>query len=234
MCPDSHSSGCLYLVASPIGNLADISTRAVETLTYCDYIACEDTRVTGKLLTRLDLHKRLISYREENEKNKSLQIAEDIEQGKIVALLSDAGYPCISDPGFRLVRECHIRKIKVVPIPGPNAALTALAVSGLPTHQYSYIGFLPKKSAQVRKTLESWSEYEGSIVLYESKYKIEKTLGLIAEILGKDRFVCVARELTKAHESIRTGPISQVIDQQALSSGKGEFTLVIAPQGYSF
>jgi len=151
MCPDSHSSGCLFLVATPIGNLGDISTRAVETLTDCDYIACEDTRVTGKLLSRLDLHKKLISYREENEKNKSLQIAEDIEQGKNVALLSDAGYPCISDPGFRLVRECHIRKIKVVPIPGPNAALTALAVSGLPTHQYSYMGFLPKKKCSGKK-----------------------------------------------------------------------------------
>ena len=109
MLPDSKSSGCLYLVASPIGNLGDISSRAIETLVNCDFIACEDTRVTGKLLSRLEIQKKLISYREENEKAKSLQIAQEIEQGKKVALLSDAGYPCISDPGFRLVRECHIQ-----------------------------------------------------------------------------------------------------------------------------
>jgi len=234
MLPDSKSSGCLYLVASPIGNLGDISSRAIETLLNCDFIACEDTRVTGKLLNRLEIQKKLISYREENEKTKSLQIAQEIEQGKKVALLSDAGYPCISDPGFRLVRECHIQKLKVIPIPGPNAALTALAVSGLPTHQYTYLGFLPKKSAQTRKILDSWIAFEGSIVLYESKYKIQKTLLLISEIMGEDRFVCLARELTKSHESILTGRIAEVIEQQSKSSGKGEFTLVIAPQDYSF
>jgi len=234
MLPDSKSSGCLYLVASPIGNLGDISSRAIETLVNCDFIACEDTRVTGKLLSRLEIQKKLISYREENEKAKSLQIAQEIEQGKKVALLSDAGYPCISDPGFRLVRECHIQKLKVIPIPGPNAALTALAVSGLPTHQYTYLGFLPKKSAQTRKTLDSWITFEGSIVLYESKYKIQKTLLLISEIMGEDRFVCLARELTKSHESILTGRITEVIEQQSKSSGKGEVTLVIAPQDYSF
>jgi len=234
MLPDSKSSGCLYLVASPIGNLGDISSRAIETLVNCDFIACEDTRVTGKLLSRLEIQKKLISYREENEKAKSLQIAQEIEQGKKVALLSDAGYPCISDPGFRLVRECHIQQLKVIPIPGPNAALTALAVSGLPTHQYTYLGFLPKKSAQTRKILDSWIAFEGSIVLYESKYKIQKTLLLISEIMGEDRFVCLARELTKSHESILTGRIAEVIEQQSKSSGKGEFTLVIAPQDYSF
>jgi len=234
MLPDSKSSGCLYLVASPIGNLGDISSRAIETLVNCDFIACEDTRVTGKLLSRLEIQKKLISYREENEKAKSLQIAQEIEQGKKVALLSDAGYPCISDPGFRLVRECHIQQLKVIPIPGPNAALTALAVSGLPTHQYTYLGFLPKKSAQTRKILDSWITFEGSIVLYESKYKIQKTLLLISEIMGEDRFVCLARELTKSHESILTGRIAEVIEQQSKSSGKGEFTLVIAPQDYSF
>ena len=234
MLPDSKSSGCLYLVASPIGNLGDISSRAIETLINCDFIACEDTRVTGKLLSRLEIQKKLISYREENEKTKSVQIALEIEQGKKVALLSDAGYPCISDPGFRLVRECHTKQLNVIPIPGPNAALTALAVSGLPTHQYTYLGFLPKKSAQTRKILHSWISYEGSIVLYESKYKVQKTLALIAEIMGEDRFVCLARELTKSHESIITGRITEVIDQQSKSSGKGEFTLVIAPQNYSF
>jgi len=176
----------------------------------------------------------MVSYREENERKKSQEIALDIESGKKVALLSDAGYPCINDPGFRLVRECHARKLKIIPIPGPNAALTALAASGLPTHQFAFIGFLPKKKGQVQKTIESWKDFDGSVVLYESKYKIEKTLNAISEILGSDRFICLARELTKSYESILSGPVNQVIEEQSQSSGKGEFTIVIGPSGYSF
>jgi 16S rRNA (cytidine1402-2'-O)-methyltransferase len=233
MTPDVPQSGYLYLVATPIGNLGDITHRCKESLSDCDLIACEDTRISTKLLRHLDLHKPLVSYREENEKTKSLEIAQEIEKGKKVALLSDAGYPCISDPGFRLVRECHNRGIRVIPLPGPNAALTALAASGLPTHQFTYLGFMPKKTGQVKKTLDRWVEYDGSLVLYESKYKIEKTLSYIAEIMGENRLVCLARELTKSHETILTGTISEVIEKQARASGKGEFTLVIAPDGYS-
>ena len=176
----------------------------------------------------------MVSYREENEKKKSQEIALEIEGGKKVALLSDAGYPCISDPGFRLVRECHARKLKIIPIPGPNAALTALAASGLPTHQFAFIGFLPKKSGQVKKTLQFWQDFDGSVILYESKYKIEKTLSAICETLGPERYVCLARELTKSYESIFSGPIEMVIQEQSQSSGKGEFTLVIGPSDYTF
>ena len=144
MRPDPDSSGCLFLVATPIGNLGDLSARASCTIKDCDIIACEDTRVSSKLLNHLKLRIPMVSYREENEKKKSQEIALEIEGGKKVALLSDAGYPCISDPGFRLVRECHARKLKIIPIPGPNAALTALAASGLPTHQFAFIGFTQK------------------------------------------------------------------------------------------
>ena len=234
MCPDLPSSGCLYLVATPIGNLGDLSPRASEAIEQCDLIACEDTRVSAKLLNHLNIRKNLISYREENERTKSVELAKQIEDGQKIALLSDAGYPCISDPGFRLVRECHKRSLKIVPIPGPNAALTALVASGLPTHQFIYLGFLPKKSSHVKKLIEKWSDHQGSIIVYESKYKIDKTLEIIAECLGLDRYICLARELTKSHESILTGPINEVIQKQSIASGKGEFTLVIGPSGYDF
>ena len=234
MSPDQELSGCLFIVATPIGNLGDLSQRAALTIENSDIIACEDTRVTAKLLQHLNLRIPMVSYREENERKKSQEIALDIESGKKVALLSDAGYPCINDPGFRLVRECHARKLRIIPIPGPNAALTALAASGLPTHQFAFIGFLPKKTGQVQKTIESWKDFDGSVVLYESKYKIAKTLNAISKTLGSDRFICLARELTKSYESILSGPVNQVIEEQSQSSGKGEFTVVIGPSGYSF
>jgi 16S rRNA (cytidine1402-2'-O)-methyltransferase len=233
MPPDPIQSGCLFLVATPIGNLGDLSRRVTETISQCDLIACEDTRVSGKLLHHLQITKPLVSYREENEKTKCVEIAEQIESGQNIALISDAGYPCISDPGFRLVRECHRKNLKVIPIPGPNAALTALAASGLPTHQFTYLGFLPKKTAQVRKTFLTWSNFEGSIIVYESKYKIEKSLNILVEVYGEERYICLARELTKAHESIITGSVREVLQKQSKASGKGEFTLVIGPSGYS-
>ena len=234
MSPDPLQSGCLFLVATPIGNLGDLSRRATDAISQCDLIACEDTRVSGKLLHHLKITKSLVSYREENEKTKCVEIAEQIESGQNTVLISDAGYPCISDPGFRLVRECHRKNLKVIPIPGPNAALTALAASGLPTHQFIYLGFLPKKTAQIRKIFLTWSNFEGSIIVYESKYKIEKTLNTLREVYGEDRHICLARELTKAHESIITGPVKEVVQKQSKASGKGEFTLVIGPSGYSF
>jgi 16S rRNA (cytidine1402-2'-O)-methyltransferase len=234
MPPDLLQSGFLFLVATPIGNLGDFSRRATEVINQCDLIACEDTRVSGKLLHHLEITKPLVSYREENEKTKCVEIADQIEAGQNTVLISDAGYPCISDPGFRLVRECHRRNLRVIPVPGPNAALTALAASGLPTHQFIYLGFLPKKAAQVRKTFLAWSSFEGSIIVYESKYKIEKTLSTLEEIYGPERYISLARELTKAHESIITGPIREVVQKQSKASGKGEFTLVVGPSGYSF
>jgi len=226
------SIGILSLVATPIGNLSDLSPRACEILGRSDLIACEDTRVTKKLLDHLSFSKTLVSYREENEVKKTTELADLLEQGKSIALVSDAGYPGISDPGFRLVRECRIRGIPIVPVPGPNAAITVLAASGLPTHQFLFLGFLPKKSAGARRVLEEWKEFGGSLILYESKYRIEKTLGLIEEELGSERTVCLAREVTKLHESFLVGTVSEIIKRNRASSSKGEFTLVVGPDGY--
>jgi 16S rRNA (cytidine1402-2'-O)-methyltransferase len=227
-------SGRLYLVASPIGNLRDISSRFAEVLTSVDLIACEDTRITSRLLGHLNITVPLTSYREENERGKSIELCHKMQQGQSIALLSDAGYPSISDPGFRLVRECHMNDIQVVPIPGPNAAITALAASGLPTHQFLFLGFFPKKKNAVLQVLEEWKDFSGSLVFYESKYKIAKTLELIQSTYGEERLVCVTRELTKVHESIISGPIKIVRQAVSEKSTKGEFTLVIAPTGYQF
>ena len=232
MSAGEDSWGTLFLVATPIGNLSDLSARAREALSSCDSIVCEDTRVTGKLLDHLSLCKPMVSYREENERKRTPELANALQQGQTLALVSDAGYPGISDPGFRLVRECRSRGLRVVPVPGPNAAITALAASGLPTHQFLFLGFLPKKSAGARKSLDHWREFEGSIVLYESRYRIEKTLALVEETLGPERFLCLARELTKLHESFLVGTVSEVRELNREGSSKGEFTLVIGPQGY--
>ncbi len=234
MDPRAQQSGCLYLIATPIGNLGDVSERALKLLGSVDLIACEDTRVTSRLLDKFSLSTPLISYREENERSLSEDLANRIASGLRIALVSDAGCPNLSDPGFRLVRECHIREIPLIPVPGPNAALTALISSGLPTHQFLFLGFLPKKSAAVRRILEQWKDFCGSIIVYESKYKVDKTLELIEEVLGNERLVCMARELTKAHETILTQRIDQLRLTRTQASGKGEFTLVIAPADYSF
>ena len=227
-------SGRLYLVASPIGNLDDISARFAEVLSNVDLIACEDTRVTSRLLGHLEINVSLTSYREENERGKSVELCQKLQQGQSIALLSDAGYPSISDPGFRLVRECHMNDIKVIPIPGPNAAITALAASGLPTHQFLFLGFFPKKKNAVLQVLEEWKDFSGSLIFYESKYKIIKTLELIQSAYGPERLVCVTRELTKVHETILSGPVEIVRQSVSEKSTKGEFTLVIAPIGYQF
>jgi 16S rRNA (cytidine1402-2'-O)-methyltransferase len=184
-------------------------------------------------LDHLSIKKPLISYREENERVKSVELAELVESGQSIALVSDAGYPGISDPGFRLIRECRRRELRVCPIPGPNAAITALAASGLPTHQFLYLGFLPKKSAACCKILERWKHFEGSIVFYESKYRIEKTLLGIDNTFGSERFVCISRELTKIHETFHIGRVCDVRNKMIVSSSKGEFTLVVAPEGYT-
>ena len=226
--------GCLYLVATPIGNLGDFSPRGNQMLTDCDLIACEDTRVTSKLLSRMEISKPMVSYREENEKKQSVILSNEILEGKKIALVSDAGYPGISDPGFRLVRECKKLNIPIIPIPGPNAAITALAASGLPTHNFLYLGFPPKGKIALINLLKKWELFEGSLIFYQSRYKMPSTFESLQEAFGEDRYISVARELTKLHESIETGPLHIVREKCTLSSQKGEFTLVIAPQGFSF
>lgn len=224
--------GHLYVVATPIGNLSDITSRAVSLLATCDIIACEDTRTTGILLSRLDLKKTTISYHEHNEKEKSGQIADLLQTGKSVCLVSDAGTPAISDPGFRLVRECRNRKLPVVPVPGPSALTAVLSASGLPTNGFLYVGFLPAKSAARRRFLEAHRDFPYTVCLYESCHRIVKMLNDILATLGPDRTICLAKEVTKLHETFVVGRSSDVAKRLETMSTKGEFVLLIAPEGY--
>ncbi len=224
--------GILHLVASPIGNLGDLSERAIDSIRSSDLVACEDTRVTGKLLAHLKISVPTTSYREENERRKAPELADRIEAGETIVLLSDAGFPGISDPGFRLVRECRRRNLPVVPVPGPNAAITAIAASGLPTDKFLYLGFLPPKTAARRAAYLKWIDFPGSIILYESKHRIAKALTDMEDVLGPRRCICVAREMTKVHETFHVGPLEKVRQSVIDGSRKGEFVIVIAPDGY--
>lgn len=230
----SSEPGTLTLVAVPIGNLGDISQRAIETLRSANCIACEDTRITGKLLAKLDIQHQaeLLSYRDENEKFLAQPLAERITNGESIVLVADAGTPAISDPGFRLVRECRKRKLPVTATPGPNAAITALAISGLPSDGFFYAGFLAPKSAARKRFFEQNRDFSYTIILYESCHRIGKFLNDLVATLGPDRCISVCRELTKLHETIHTGPASEVRDRVAKASQKGEFVVLIAKQGF--
>lgn len=227
--------GTLTLVATPIGNLGDWPRRATDALARAGCLACEDTRVAGALLAKLELPRpeRLLSYREENEREVAAELAALLESGVHVVLMADAGTPAISDPGFRLVRECRRRDLPVTAVPGPCAAVTALALSGLPSDGFLYAGFLPPKRAARKRFFERYREFEYTLVLYESCHRIGKCLADIVEVLGPDRCLSVARELTKRHETVHTGPAAKVADAVATRSKKGEFVIVIAKQGFA-
>jgi 16S rRNA (cytidine1402-2'-O)-methyltransferase len=211
-----------------------MTVRAIDTLTQAQAIACEDTRVTGKLLSKLNIEKTtpLISYREENEKHMAVELANRIEAGEQIVLISDAGMPAISDPGFRLVRECRKRGLKVTAAPGLTAATTALALSGLPSDGFLYVGFLPPKSAARKRFFESKRNFEYTIIVYESCHRIGKFINDLVATLGDKRCISVGRELTKLHETIHTGPAAQVRDRVAKGSQKGEFVVCIAKEGF--
>jgi 16S rRNA (cytidine1402-2'-O)-methyltransferase len=216
--------GTLFVVATPIGNLSDISKRALEVLEKVHLIACEDTRQTVKLLNHFGIQKPLTSYHEFNEEKKAAALADQLAGDTTIALVSDAGMPGISDPGYRLVRLCRIRGIAVVPIPGPNAALTALAASGLPSDEFTFVGFLPAKKNARREKLISLQNVRSTLILYEAPHRIEATLEDIQEVLN-DREVCIAREITKLHEEFLFGRLSELRPQV---KPLGEFVLVIS------
>lgn len=225
--------GHLYVVATPIGNLADITERAKIILQQVDIIACEDTRTTGTLLSRLEIpHKTLSAYHDHNETEAAERLCEQLAEGKSVAVVSDAGTPAISDPGFRLVRACRKRDIPVIPVPGANAVATVLCASGLPTNGFFFAGFLPPKSAARVRFFEKYRDFEYTIVLYESCHRIEKALNEIVATLGADRVIGVAKEVTKLHERFLIGPAGEVQSQLAQISRKGEFVLLIAPESF--
>jgi 16S rRNA (cytidine1402-2'-O)-methyltransferase len=224
----AESRGCLYLVGTPIGNLEDITLRALRILKEVDLIACEDTRHTQKLLNHYDIAKRLVSYHEHNEMTRSPELLIKLEDGAKVALVSDAGMPLVSDPGYRLVALCVRHKIPVVPIPGPSALLAALSGSGLPSEEFLFVGFLPQRSAERRRMLERLRIEERTIILYEAPHRIAESIADAREILG-DRPACIAREVTKLHEEFLRGKLSQLEESLAERPARGEITLVVGP-----
>jgi 16S rRNA (cytidine1402-2'-O)-methyltransferase len=220
-------SGSLFLVATPIGNLEDITFRAVRTLKEVDLIACEDTRHTRRLLDHYGIDKPTISYHEHNESERSSSLIDRIATGEQVALVSDAGTPLINDPGYILVTAAVAAGVRVVPIPGPSAILAALTASGLPTDSFYFGGFLPQKQGARRKTLESLARLDCTLVFYEAPHRISETLQDIGEVYG-NREVVLTRELTKLHEEFLRGTglaLNRILEQRG--TPKGEMTLVI-------
>ena len=218
--------GTLYIVSTPIGNLSDITFRAVEVLKQVDLIACENTRRTKILLEKFGLAKNLISYYNYNERQRAEEIIRELKSGKNVALVSDSGTPGISDPGFVLIKRAIEENITITPIPGPTAFVCALVGSGLPMDEFVFVGFLTHKKGRKTK-LKKLSEEERTVILYESPHRLIKTLNEILENFG-DREIAVAKELTKIHEEFFRGKISEVLKKLTSDKIKGEFVIVIS------
>jgi 16S rRNA (cytidine1402-2'-O)-methyltransferase len=216
----------LYIVSTPLGNLADITFRAVEVLKKCDYILAEDTRRTSILLSHYNIQKKLVSFDEFRERKKTSEVIEDLKKGAEIALVSDSGTPLISDPGFVLVRECTKNNIQVVPIPGPSAAIAALSCSGLPADRFTFYGFISKDNSKRNKLYKQIIEREETAICYESPYRIEKTMKEISDRMpGKE--VVIARELTKKFEEFIRGKPSEVLEKISKKKIKGEIVILI-------
>jgi 16S rRNA (cytidine1402-2'-O)-methyltransferase len=223
----------LYLIATPIGNLGDISKRAVDTLRQVDRLYAEDTRHSRKLLNHLEIDRPLIPCHEHNELAMAEEVLRRVESGETCGLISDAGTPGISDPGFRLVRALRKAGLPVVSIPGASALLVALSASGLPTDSFRFHGFLPPKRAARLRHFEENKDVPETLAYFESTHRIGKFLEDAESALGPTRCICVARELTKRHETVLTGPIQEVRERFAAGSAKGEFVVLIAKEGYT-
>jgi 16S rRNA (cytidine1402-2'-O)-methyltransferase len=224
--------GHLYVVATPIGNLSDLTARATAILGSVDTVACEDTRTTGALLGRLGIKRDLVAYHEHNETEAAERLVEMMVAGRSVAVVSDAGTPGLSDPGFRVVRASRRRGIPVVPVPGPVAFALVLSASGLPSNGLMFAGFLAPKSSARLAFLGKYRDFEFTIALYESCHRIDKAVDDIVAALGPERVVCVAKEVTKLHETFWVGPVAEVREKLAKASLKGEFTVLIAPADF--
>ncbi len=218
----------LYLVGTPIGNLQDITLRALRVLKEVDVIACEDTRQTQKLLNHYGIATRTVSYHEHNEMTRAAELVKDLQEGTSVALVTDAGMPGISDPGFRLISLAIRHHVPVVPIPGASAFLAALVASGLPADSFRFSGFLPAKRGERRAALETIKTSPRTQVFYEAPHRIVEALADVVEVLGNDRHVVIAREVTKLHEEFLRGRASEVLETLKARDGvKGEITLLI-------
>ena len=228
--PLSQLPAKLYIVATPIGNISDITYRAIETLQQVDLIAAEDTRHSGKLLSHYQIKKPLFPLHDHNERQRGKILVEKIQAGQAVALISDAGTPLISDPGYHLVNECREAGVDVVPIPGACATVTALSAAGLPTDRFSFEGFLPAKEKGKQDKLKALMEEARTMVFYESPRRIQDTVQQIINIFGSDRKLVIARELTKTFESFYALPAGEMLDflNQDSNHCRGEFVLMVA------
>lgn len=222
------SPGTLYVVGTPLGNLEDMTFRAIATLKQADAIAAEDTRHTGKLLHYFQISTPQISYHDHNRLSRIPEVIDRLQQGQAIALVSDAGMPGISDPGYELVRACRDAAIPVVPIPGASAAVTALSVSGLPTDRFVFEGFLPAKGRERRDRLESLKAESRTLILYEAPHRIVQTLTDLAKYWGGDRSLVIAREITKLHEEFWTGTLDNALIVYQTKKPLGEYTLIVA------
>ena len=223
-------SGKLFIVGTPIGNLDDMSKRAIDTLNLADFIACEDTRVTIKLLNHFGIKKKLVSFHEFSPKEKEEKIIHELKSGKKIALVSDAGMPLISDPGYELVRRCIEEGIDVTVVPGPSAFVCALVLSGQNTYSFVFEGFLPKNKRAKREKLESLKYEKRTLIFYEAPHKLLDTLCQMAEIFGVDREISIVKEITKVHESIMLTTLGNAVEFFKQNPPKGEYVLVV--RGY--
>lgn len=222
--------GTLYIVATPLGNLKDMSLRAIEVLKSVDYIAAEDTRHSAPLLQNFMIQTPMVALHEHNERDKASQVIMDLQQGKSVALISDAGTPLISDPGYFLVHEAHKLGVRVMPIPGACAAITALCASGMPTDRFTFEGFLPAKAKQRQEQLEALRHETRTMLFYEAPHRILETLQAMEAVFGAKRQVVLARELTKLYETIRAGMLAELVQwvESDANQQRGEIVLVVA------
>jgi len=221
-----ENKGSLYLIPTPIGNLEDMSFRAVRMLKEADMIAAEDTRNTKKLCNHFEITTPIVSYHEHNKESSGQKLLQQIREGKVIALVSDAGMPTIADPGYELVIEAVEQGIAVIPLPGANAALTALIASGLPTHPFYFYGFLNRQKKEKKKELLFLKNIPGTIILYESPHRLKESLLLILDILGNRR-ITLCRELTKLYEEFIRGTVEEAIDWSNTEEIRGEFCLII-------
>ena len=230
MNPNSENTGTLYIVATPIGNLDDITERAIQTLTNVDIIACEDTRHSGRLLASYGIKNRLMSFHQHNENESAKKFIGLLSQGNDIALISDAGTPLISDPGYPLVKQAHEKSIKVVPIVGASAIIALLSCSGLPTNEFHYFGFLAAKQQQRQQQLKIIADSSCTSIIYESTHRILKCLDDMKLILGEDRQISIGRELTKTFETIKMGKVSEIktFVESDSNQQKGEFVVAIS------
>lgn len=221
--------GTLYVVATPIGNLDDLSPRAARTLASVDVVAAEDTRHSGRLLSHLGVQKRMVALHDHNEKDRAAGILTELQAGRDVALISDAGTPLISDPGYVLVREARAAGHRVSPIPGPCALVAALSVAGLPTDRFLYVGFLPAKRSGRRASLEVLSSEVATLVFYESPHRIMESVRDIADVLGSDREIVLGREITKTFETFYSGSVADVLAELERDphGNRGEFVVMV-------